>query len=290
MDAWLHLLSPDTSRASETASAGLEGAVPFIVAGALALVIRAALSRSTWRSAGAAGEVLLMIPVVLLYFMARGAADARPAEAMAHARSLIELERALGIFDEPALQHLALGSTAVVDLANWTYIFGHWPVIAATFVWLALKQRDRLPRYRNAIILSGAVGILVFFTYPVAPPRFMDGYGFVDTVLLRSRAYRVLQPPALEDLFASLPSLHVGWNLIMGIALVRESSHAVARAFGLVMPIAMFAAVVLTANHYLLDALTGAALVTASLLVADRLAERTRTTTLQRSPERPADT
>jgi membrane-associated phospholipid phosphatase len=215
-----------------------------------------------------------MTAVVLAYFLARGASDARPAEAMAQAARLIEFERTLGIFRERALQQMILGSTAIVDLANWTYIFGHWPVIATTFVWLAVKHRERLPRYRNAIIISGAVGILVFLVYPVTPPRLMQDYGFVDTVELRSRAYRVLQPASMTDLYASMPSLHVGWNLIMGIALIRESSHVALRTFGALMPVVMFAAVVLTANHYFIDVIAGVALVIASLRLADWIADR----------------
>jgi hypothetical protein len=257
-----------------TMGPGVRGAAPFILAGGLALVVRAVLARSTRRSAAVWRDVLLMVPLVLLYFLARGAAAARPAEAVAHAERVIALERALGVFRERAFQRLVLGSDALVDVANWTYVFGHWPVIAATFVWLAVAHRDRLRRYRDAMIISGVVGILIFLTYPVAPPRLMEGYGFVDTVLLRSRAYRVLQPAALTDLYASVPSLHVGWNVVMGIALARESSHGALRAFGLAMPIAMAAAVVLTANHYILDVALGVALVLASLRIADALADR----------------
>jgi hypothetical protein len=253
---------------------GFERAAPFVLVGALALVVRAALASATGRAAAAAREVLLMVPVVLLYFLARGAAAAQPDVAVAHAERLIALERTLGIFHERALQHLVLGSVAVIDLADWTYVFGHWPVITAVFTWLALKHPDRLSRYRNAIIVSGAIGILIFLTYPVAPPRLMEGYGFVDTILLRSRAYRVLQPAAMTDLYASVPSLHVGWNLVMGIALVRESSHAIVRAFGIMMPLVMATAVVLTANHYFLDVVIGVALVVASLRTADWLADR----------------
>lgn len=246
---------------------------PFILAAAVALGIRAALAKARWNGSAAVREVLLMVPVVLLYFVARGAADAQPIEAVTHAHRLITLERHLGIFYEPQLQHLILVSSVVVDLANWVYIFGHWPVIAATFIWLAHWHHDRVRRYRNAIILSGAVGVIVFLTYPVAPPRFMHDVGFVDTVELRSHAYRVLQPPALADVFASMPSLHVGWNLIMGIALLRESKRLTTRVFGVLMPLAMSVAVVLTANHYFIDVGAGVVLVLVSLFAADRLAE-----------------
>jgi membrane-associated phospholipid phosphatase len=124
------------------------------------------------------------------------------------------------------------------------------------------------------MIISGAIGILIFLTYPVAPPRLMEGYGFVDTVLLHTRAYRVLQPPSMTDLYAAVPSLHVGWNVVMGAALVRESRRASARVFGVAMPLVMAAAVVLTANHYIMDVVAGTTLVVASLVAADRLAAR----------------
>jgi hypothetical protein len=242
-----------------------------VVAGAAALVLRAALARvRAVPTVTALRDVLLMVPAVLLYFLARGAAEVRPADALAHAQGIVALERSLGVFVEPTLQRHVLASPLAVDLVNWTYIFGHWPVIAATFVWLSLRHRRRLACYRDAIVLSGSVGILVFLTYPVAPPRFLTEYGFVDTVLLHTRAYRVLQPPTLTDLYAAVPSLHVGWNLVMGVALVRESSVPAVRAFGAVMPAAMAAAVVLTANHFFIDVLLGVALVTVSLRLADR--------------------
>ena len=230
------------------------------------------IASERWRTA--AREIALMIAAIFAYFLARGAANAEPRAARAHAEVLIDVERWLGMFRERAVQQAVLDSTAIVDVANWVYIFGHWPVIAATFVWLAVKHPGRLRPYRDAIIVSGAVGILVFLLWPVAPPRLMEGYGFVDTVALRSRAYRVLQPAALTDLYASMPSLHVGWNTVMGLALVRESKHAALRVFGVVMPLAMFAAVIVTANHYFIDVFAGVALVAVSLLVASGSAAR----------------
>ena len=255
------------------------GAVlPYVLVAVVALLVRRILASSTGRIAGVVREVLLIVPVLLLYFLTRGFADARPDEAQAHAQQLIRLEQDLGIFHERDVQRLAESFPAVVDVANWIYIFGHWPVIATVFVWLAYAHADRLPRYRNAIVISGTLGILIFLTFPVAPPRFMPTFGFSDTILTRMSAYRLLQPKALSDLYAAMPSLHVGWNLLMGIAVVRESSNLAARLFGAIMPAAMYFAVVATANHYILDGLAGAALVTASLLVTDRLADRRKHT------------
>lgn len=210
------------------------------------------------------GDVLLIAVAVLLYFLVRGLVDGREAEAYRHAEQLIDLERSLGVFWEPTIQRWALDVGSIGTLANWVYIWGHWPVIIATFVWLLIAHRDVFPVYRNALLLSGAIGLVIFTTYPMAPPRFMEAWGFVDTVTLHSHSYRVLQPPSLVNQYAAMPSLHVGWDLLMGIAIAR---HAVGRMrwVGCVLPVMMFAAVVLTANHYLADGLVGGLVVLAAL-------------------------
>jgi glycerophosphoryl diester phosphodiesterase len=109
--------------------------------------------------------------------------------------------------------------------------------------------------------------MIIFAVFPVAPPRLMPGYDFIDTVTLRSNSYRVLQPSALANPYAAMPSLHFGWDLLMGIALVREASRPAVRALGFVLPVGMFLAVVLTANHYILDAVVGGSLVLISLYI-----------------------
>ncbi len=152
-------------------------------------------------------------------------------------------------------------------LANWVYIWGHWPVIVATMIWLALRHRDSFLRLRDAMLISGAVGMAIFALYPVTPPRLLD-LGLSDTVAERSHAYRVLQPQAFTNQYAAMPSLHTGWDLLVGMAIVTAAGSLWLRVVGFVLPTLMCLAVVVTANHYLLDVGAGVALV----LVADRLA------------------
>jgi membrane-associated phospholipid phosphatase len=120
---------------------------------------------------------------------------------------------------------------------------------------------------------SGAIGMVVFVLYPVAPPRLAD-LGLVDTVALHSEAYRVLQPPAFSNLYAAMPSLHVGWNLLMGIAIATAAGHWLLRAVGYALPVLMAASVVLTANHYLVDVVAGAVVALLGLVIATRLERR----------------
>ncbi|MEJ7901158.1 MAG: phosphatase PAP2 family protein [Thermomicrobiales bacterium] len=203
-----------------------------------------------------------------LYFFVRGLIHARESEAMDNANSLVSFERSLGIFQERELQSLILGHHWLVTLFNWVYIYGHWPVVIGTLAWLFVRHREVFPVFRSAMVISGMIGFVFFFLFPMAPPRLVDGLGFVDTVTLHSEAYRVLQPPSLTNPFAAMPSLHVGWNLLMGIAIVSFASNRFWKVFGVLMPIAMYAATILTGNHYFLDGIVGSALALTGLALA----------------------
>jgi hypothetical protein len=219
-------------------------------------------------------EVCLILPAGLFYFFVRGLVAADSRVAIAHARRIVTLERTLGFFLEPRLQRIILPHTSLIDLANWIYIWAHWPVILVWVVWMWTRHRAAYPLYRNAVLLSGAAGMVVFALYPVAPPRLVPDLGMVDTVTQRSLAYRVLQPPALADLYASMPSLHFGWNLLVGIAIARHARTAPGRLLGVLLPAAMFCAIILTANHFLLDGVAGGIFALTGLAGSAALARR----------------
>ncbi len=133
--------------------------------------------------------------------------------------------------------------------------------------WLVVKRPAAFTLTRNAFLISGAIGVCIFALYPVAPPRLAD-VGVIDTVTLYSHSYRVLQPPAFVNQYAAVPSLHFGWDLLIGIVLVREARWLPVRAFGAVVPFLMAAAIVVTANHYIFDALAGGAVALTGLALA----------------------
>lgn len=210
-------------------------------------------------------EMLIIAPAVFLYFAVRGVVSAREADAIRNAENIMRFQDRIGILREQSLQERIVESDMLVRIVNWVYIWGHWPVVVGTLVWLIIWRPRTYSVYRNAFLISGILAMFVFAMFPVAPPRLMPELAVVDTVTEQSGSYRVLQPPALTNPFAAMPSLHFGWNLLMGIAIVRESRIAIARWFGYFIPIAMFSAIVLTANHYFLDGLAGGTLVLGSL-------------------------
>lgn len=224
-------------------------------------------------------ELTVLLLGLFSYHLVRGAVNGRVEEALNNANGLIGFEKGLGIFWELHLQALITNHASLVNFFNNVYIWGHLPVIGALAAWIFFFRRDCFARYRNAFLISGAIGLIFFITLPVAPPRLVPDAGFVDTVTLNNNAYRVLQPTAFVNQYAALPSLHFGWNLLVGIALFQTTRSWYARAFGLLMPLVMFSAVVLTANHYILDPIVGGAIALAAIWLATRLHrhfERTR--------------
>ncbi len=223
--------------------------------------------RSAVRWSRMALEVAIAVTAYFAYFLVRGATEGSRDEALANARDIIAFERNLGFYWEPRIQDLIIDHHALVTVANWMYIWGHWPVIVAVGVWLYLHDAPRYITFRNAFLISGAIGLLIFMTYPVAPPRLADA-DLVDTVTEYSYSYRALQPPALVNQYAAVPSLHFGWNLLLGIALFRELRSAVGKTLAVLLPLVMLFAIVATANHFVFDALTGALVALAGLAAA----------------------
>ncbi len=220
-----------------------------------------------------ARQVAFVGAAVLLYFVVRGLTQGNVDDAVAHGLAVLRLEDRLGVDWEAWAQGLILGRPVLVDLVNWIYIWGHWPVIAATLVWLHHAHRRHYLLLRNAMFLSGAAGLVIFASYAVAPPRLL-GVDLVDTVTLHSTSYRVLQPPALVNKYAAMPSLHVGWNLLVGVTLFQVARRWPLRVFAVASPMLMAMAVVLTANHYVLDGVAGAALSLAGLWASHRVTPR----------------
>jgi hypothetical protein len=221
---------------------------------------RAAMTRQRPGGRWILTQTALVVGGVTVYFGVRALTVGSVGIAEEHARLVVEAERALGIHVEADLQRPFEHPGTLQTLANWTYIWGHWPVIIATMLWLAFRHGAVLLRLRDAMMVSGTLGMVVFASFPVAPPR-LAGLGLVDTVMETSRSYRVLQPPGLVNQYAAMPSLHVGWDLLVGIAIVTAAGSVLLRLFGYLMPVVMAVAVVVTANHYVLDVLVGIAFV-----------------------------
>lgn len=218
---------------------------------------------------GFAWEAALGIAAALTYFGVRNLTAGAADEAFANARRIARLEADLGLAWEGDLQDALLGSSELMTFFNWIYIWGHWPVIVTTAILLYRLRPERYLLLRNSIFLSGAIGFLFFALLPVAPPRLVDP-ALLDTVTLHSDSYRALQPPGLTNQYAAFPSLHFGWNLLVGVVVWGTARNTALRVLAVLGPVLMALAVVVTANHYVLDLVGGAVVVLLAFMIARR--------------------
>ena len=215
-------------------------------------------------------EIGIIAVAYFAYFGVRSLTEGSFDAAFANAKDLVAFEKNLGFFVEPTANALIVGNRSLINLANWVYLWGHWPIIIMVSIWLYRKKVERYVLYRNALLVSGGIALLLFVFYPVAPPRFNDLL-FVDTVTQYTSQYHVLQPAWLTNQLAAFPSMHFGWNLLVCIALVRESRNPIVRAIGVASPIIMLAAIVFTANHYIIDGAAGGAVALVGMLLAVKI-------------------
>ena len=228
-------------------------------------------------------EVTFIAAAALLYTLVRGLTDDRVPVAFANADGVISFERALGIFVEPGLQAAVLQREFLVDVVNAVYI-AYWPIVVGTLVWVMIRHPGHYPLYRNAVLASGAISLVIFALYPLAPPRFLPEHGFVDTIAANSAGYRDFNASALVNEYAAMPSLHVGWVLLVSIAIMNLVRRAAVRATAALLPVAMFAAIVLTGNHYIVDGIAGGVVVLLGLAIA-RAWRRRHAVALSRAPQ-----
>lgn len=226
--------------------------------------------------------------------LARGDVDT----AVSHGLAILRFEQTLGIDAEHPLNRLFTATPALGVPADFAYASLHYLVTPAVLVWLFRRRSAHYRAARTWLMVSTLLGLIGFTLLPTCPPRLLDaGHGFVDT-MARFSAYgwwggEASAPRgmgALTNQYAAMPSLHVGWALWCGVMLWRYGPAAWSRLFralGVAYPLLTVLVVMGTANHYLLDAVAGAAVMGAGLLLAPyamRLADRVRGVESPRNP------
>ncbi len=202
-------------------------------------------------------EVAGALSLYGLYELARGLVGTDTAEADAHAHRLVALERSLHLFVEAKVQRAAQTLPDVTSLFGVAYLTLHLAVTAGVLLWLHRGHPDGFPFVRTALLLASGLALVGFLVYPTAPPR-LAGVGISDTV---SRAHIDLNRGLVSSLYnpyAALPSMHIGYALIVAAGLLRHGRRLLVRAIGALYPAFVLLVIVATGNHVFLDAAAGA--------------------------------
>jgi len=219
------------------------------------------------RSRALLREVALVTVLFLLYNAGRVLAAQRVSGAFDNAERLWRLERWLHLPSELALQAMVLDAPALVRAANGYYASVHFPLTFLVLLWLFLRRPEHYLWARRALVTASAAALLVQVLVPMAPPRMLTGHGFVDTGLAYGQSvYGAVGQDVLSNQFAAMPSLHVGWALLVAVVGVR-TGRSRARWLWALHPALTMYVVVVTANHYWLDGVVGAVLVVGALRV-----------------------
>jgi hypothetical protein len=223
----------------------------------------AAVDRSRWRrwwhsrfGAAFGRELALVVSLLLLYKYGRTLVRGEGATAIEHAHELMRLERDVGIFTEERLQDAFLrAGTSAEWMLNAYYLYAHVFVTAAAFLWLYARHPTTYRRFRNVMVAMTVAGLALHLLYPLAPPRMFPDLGFVDLGrVVGPSSYGHGSPyQGFANQFAAMPSLHFGWAVAIAWAAILAASSRL-RWFAVAHPVLTLAAIVLTANHYWLDA------------------------------------
>ncbi len=219
--------------------------------------------RGRWRV-----EILLFAGVLLVYQLSRAFVIGDATNAFANALNVIHLEKASGLFFETHVQAWMLEHLRLTQILNQFYIWAHLPVTGLFFVWLYRRRREAYSFVRNAFFLTNLLALTVFVAFPVAPPRMMEGHGFVDTLSIISGID--LHAGNLSGWFnpyAAVPSMHFGYALMVGAVTALLAKRIWVRALAVAYPGIVFFTIVGTANHFVIDALAGGIVLITAFLV-----------------------
>jgi membrane-associated phospholipid phosphatase len=216
-------------------------------------------------------ETVVGIGIYFLYDTLREQAMGTASDALRHAKQVVDIERFFGIYQEHRVQHAFLDWHPFISFWNIYYGTIHFVMPVIALVAMYRKTPARYVRWRNALLFMLAFGLIGFWLYPLTPPRLMPAhYDFVDTAaeyfnfgpqqriaLNASGEPTAAARAAFGNLYAAMPSLHVGWSTWSALALIPLCRRWWLKVLVGLYPLATIFAIVVTGNHWILDAVGG---------------------------------
>jgi hypothetical protein len=204
-------------------------------------------------------EVALVAIGYWLYGLGRNGVARDDSVALRHGRAVEHLQDALHLGIERSINRFVAAHEPLAQVMDYYYATLHFVVTAGVLIW-AFRQRPRIYRAARTVLFSTTIaGLVGFYTFPLAPPRLLPQYGYVDT-LVKFHTWGSLADPNIAEhsnQYAAMPSLHIGWALWCAITIYRCVDRRWIRCVALVYPVLTFMVIIGTANHFVLDAVGG---------------------------------
>jgi hypothetical protein len=164
---------------------------------------------------------------------------------------------------------------ALVALLGFAYLTLHLSVTAALLLWLHLRRPENFAFVRTTLLLASALALVGFVVFPTAPPR-LAGLGITDTVSGGQVDLNHGLVSSIYNSYAAVPSLHMGYALIVGGALISCGRHRIVRIVGATYPLLVLPMIVATGQHFLFDAAAGATVVAVAAVLSALVTQRRR--------------
>jgi PAP2 superfamily protein len=213
-------------------------------------------------------QLMLFAGAYYVYRIVRGLVDGQAGLAFENARALVDAERGLGLFFEPGLQHWARAHDWLLAPANWMYVNSHFVVTTTFLIWLYLARNHAYYFVRNMFMIAMGLALVGYVAFPTAPPRFLPEWGFTDSVASLVGQTAENHANLLYNPFAAVPSMHVAFALMIAIPAIQLVKHRAVKVLWALYPFFVTYVVIVTANHWWLDAVLGAMVAAVSAYAA----------------------
>ena len=216
-------------------------------------------------------ELVIVAVVYFTYSISRNLIPDQVEQAQRNARSILDAEKLLGLDIELGINLWGADLPWLIVPANYYYATLHLSLTLVVMIWLYRRRKAVYARCRSVLLTMTLMALASYWLYPLAPPRLMAGATYVDTV----KEYVLWGFTPSEDMqslsnqYAAMPSMHVGWALWVGVVLVMYGRGRVVRALGIAYPLATLFVVMVTANHFILDAVAAVAFFVVAVVAVD---------------------
>jgi len=221
-------------------------------------------------------QLTLFAGAYYAYRIVRGVVEGQATVAFEHARWVVDVEKGTGLFFEPGLQRWALGRPWLIDIADWTYLNSHFLITTAFRIWLYLARNRAFYVVRNMFIVAMGLALVGYILFPTAPPRLLPEWGFTDTVTNTVGASQANTAKLLFNPYAAMPSMHVAFALMIAIPAIKVTATRALKYVWGFYPAFVTLVVMITANHFWLDAFAGALVAAVSAYTAHAALGRAR--------------
>lgn len=219
-------------------------------------------------------QVVIVVGSFEVYEVARHFIEPNWSAAVANAHRILHLEQALHFAWEQSMQARFLELPELVRAMNVFYFVGHFVLTGVFFTWLYFRSRHGFRSFRNGFLIATAISLLIHWKFPTAPPRLAQ-VGLEDTLRqlsdidIGSRTKASYSNPV-----AAVPSLHAGWAVGVACGVVRYTRSRAVKGMAILYPLLVVLTIVVTGNHFFLDAVAGVIVMAVGFLAASALVRR----------------